>query len=425
MQNKKNPLSWVPTVYFAMGFPFIFISMISTVMFKDLKVDDKIIAEYTSLLLLPWSLKPFFSVVMEVLGTKRKYVICSEILSALMFGALVFSLQLPDFLTWSAVFMGVIAISGSVHDIAGDGIYMKELSTQTQSALSGWQGAFYNVAKVLGNGGLIFLAGYLVNRFGFTNLASWQFIMGLSAVIMLTIGVYHFFVLPSEGKSAQRQENASSLKEKLQELWVIFKDFFTKKHIVYYLIFIFFYRFAEGLAMKIAPLFSKGELGKGGLGLSNESYGLIYGTAGAAAFIIGSILGGNFIAKFGLKKTFFTLALCFNIPFAVYLLLAIFQPQNLWIIATGIVFEYFGYGFGFVGLILFMMQQIAPGKYPMAHYAFANSLMNLSVIVPGYISGMLSEKLGYVNFFTLVMLMVIPALLLTWFVPFTYADKKG
>jgi len=176
--------------------------------------------------------------------------------------------------------------------------------------------------------------------------------------------------------------------------------------------------------MKIAPLFLIAKTDKGGLGLTEQEYGLVYGTAGVIAFIVGSISAGYFVSRVGLRKALFTLACAFNIPFVVYLFFAYFLPSHLPTIALGIVGEYFGYGFGFVGLTLFMMQQIAPGKYQMAHYAFANSLMNLGVMVPGMISGFLSKYLGYQHFFLLVMICTIPALLITWKVPFTYDSKQ-
>lgn len=118
------------------------------------------------------------------------------------------------------------------------------------------------------------------------------------------------------------------------------------------------------------------------------------------------------------------MALIFNVPFVVYLLLALFRPTSLWWIGSGVVFEYFTYGFGFVGLTLFMMQQIAPGKYQMAHYAFATSIMNLGVMLPGMISGKLSLMLGYRDFFIVVMIATIPALILTYFVPFTHKEAQ-
>lgn len=414
--KKRNPITWVPTVYFAMGLPFVMLASVSPVLFKDLGIDDTRIALYTSLLTLPWSLKPLLSIIMEVYGTKKQYIVLTEIISAILFGLIIFSLPLPNFFAISLALMAVVALSGSTHDIAGDGMYMEQLDTATQSVYSGWQGAFYNLAKVLANGGLIFLAGWLVRVKGHNITESWQVIIAICAALMLAVGLYHLLVLPKD----KRPERTGSFREKTKDLWDIFVVFFEKKHIFYYLFFIFLYRFAEGLAMKIAPLFLKADILKGGLGLSNEQYGLVYGTCGTIAFIVGSILAGYYVSHLGLKKALFTLACAFNIPFAVYLIFACTQPSSLLYVGIGIVFEYFGYGFGFVGLTLFMMQQIAPGKYQMAHYAFANSLMNLGVMVPGMISGYLSKFLGYQTFFILVMLCTIPALIITWKVPFTY-----
>lgn len=443
MNNKKrNPLLWVPTVYFGMGLPFVGLSLVSVLIFKDLGVNNEDIAFWTSWLILPWSLKWLISPIMETFGTKKQYIIITEMVSAILFGIIIFALPLSNFFTITLALMAVIAVSGSMHDIAGDGVYMDELDTETQSLYSGWQGAFYNMAKILANGGLVFLAGWLTSKMGYSQVASWQIVIAIFAIIMLGVGLYHIKFLP-QGIVKKQEESFS---EKMKQLGFVFVDFFQKKYIFLYLLFIFLYRFAEGLAMKIAPIFLKEEVAKGGIGLSNEQYGLVYGIFGAAAFILGSILAGYYISKFGLKKTIFSLVCIFNIPFAVYLFFAIYQPQEIWIIATGIIFEYFSYGFGFVGITLFMMQQIAPGKYQMAHYAFANSLMNLGVMVPGMISGYLSTEesqkhiietlglsnyleflspyMGYQLFFIIVMIMTIPAILITKFIPFTHTDKK-
>lgn len=418
--KKKNPITWVPTTYFAMGLPFVMLSLVFPIIFKGLGIPDDQNAFWTSLLILPWSLKPIISVIMELYGTKKQYIVITELVSAVLFGCIVFSLPLPNFFTVCLALLGVIALSGSTHDIAGDGMYMEQLDTATQSVYSGWQGAFYNLAKVLANGGLIFLAGWLVKAKGMSVIASWQLILSICAAILGLVGLYHLYALPKDTKHQQ----AGDFNVKMKELWGIFVAFFRKKYIFYYLFFIFLYRFAEGLAMKIAPLFLIAKTDKGGLGLTEQEYGLVYGTAGVIAFIVGSISAGYFVSRVGLRKALFTLACAFNIPFVVYLLFAYFLPSHLPTIALGIVGEYFGYGFGFVGLTLFMMQQIAPGKYQMAHYAFANSLMNLGVMVPGMISGFLSKYLGYQHFFLLVMICTIPALLITWKVPFTYDSKQ-
>ena len=351
---------------------------------------------------------------MELFGTKRQYIYLTEAISALMFGLVCFALPLPSFFSIAIALMGVLAISGSVHDIAGDGVYMQELSPAEQGQFAGWQGAFYNLAKILTNGGLVYLAGYLSKTMGLEK--AWMIIMAICAALMLVLALYHMRSLPRE-KARERR----SAEESWKELVEVFVSFFAKKHIYLYLIFIFLYRLGEGLAMKIAPIFLKDAIDKGGIALSNESYGLIYGTAGTIAFILGSILSGYYISHFGLKKTLFSLVCIFNIPFAVYLLLALFQPSSLWWISTGIVFEYFSYGFGFVGITLFMMQQIAPGKYQMAHYAFANSLMNLSVMVPGMLSGKLAAVFGYQTFFIIVLLVTLPAILMALRLPFAHS----
>ena len=200
-------------------------------------------------------------------------------------------------------------------------------------------------------------------------------------------------------------------------------EFFQKRHIVYYIFFIILYRFAEGFVMKIVPLFLKAPRAQQGLGLDEKEIGLLYGTFGAAAFVLGSILAGYYIARRGLKRSLFKLALVFNLPFVAYTLLAAYQPESLWVIGSAIVIEYFGYGFGFVGLTLFMMQQIAPGRHQMSHYAFASGIMNLGVMLPGMLSGMVSDALGYRHFFVFVLFCTIPALLITWFVPFKKSEK--
>ncbi len=417
MKKGKNvsPILWVPTVYFAMGLPFVALSMVSVLMFSDMGITNTQIAFWTSLIMLPWTLKPLWSPFLEMFKTKKHFVVITQMITGIAFALVALSLPLSNFFCYAIALMGVIAISGATHDIAGDGVYLTELSSTQQAKYIGWQGAFYNLAKVLTNGGLVFVAGILKNSLGIAY--AWMVIMFICAGLMILLGLYHIRILPNGGASESKITTTS---EAMKELWEVIRSFFQKKHIPFYIVFIILYRFAEGFAIKIVPLFLKTSVAEGGLGLNTSDIGLVYGTFGAAAFILGSILGGYYISVLGLKKAIFSLCCIFNIPFVVYLLLAIFQPSSLWLIGLAVVFEYFGYGFGFVGLMLFMMQQIAPGKHKMAHYAFATGIMNLGVMLPGMISGYLSDMLGYQNFFIWVMIATIPAFLVTWFVPFTY-----
>lgn len=418
-KKKVSPVAWVPTLYFAMGMPFVVLNMVVSLMYKGLEVSDTQITFWTSLIMLPWTLKPLWSPFLELYKTKKFFVVLTQILSGLVFALVAFALKLPSFFAITVALLAVIALSGATHDIAADGTYMSVLSKDEQARWIGWQGAFYNVAKIFGTGVLVYLAGVLIKQVGVTQ--AWMIIMLVIAALMCCLGMYHFYILPSND---EKKDEKQTLLQAMKELWVVFKDFFTKRHIVYYICFIILYRFAEGFVMKVVPLFLKSSRAEQGLGLSEEQIGLLYGTFGAAAFVLGSILAGYYIAHRGLQRSLFKLALVFNLPFVAYTFLAWYQPENLVLIGSAIVLEYFGYGFGFVGLTLFMMQQIAPGKHQMSHYAFATGIMNLGVMLPGMLSGFLSDTLGYRNFFIFVLLFTIPALLITWFVPFTYPDEK-
>ena len=436
--NGRSPISWVPTLYFAMGMPFVVLNMVCVLMFKGLDVSDAQIALWTSIIMFPWTLKPLWSPLLEMYKTKKFFVIVTQIATGCIFGLIALALHLPDFFAVCIALLSVIALSGATHDVAADGVYMASLSKDDQARYIGWQGAFYNIAKIAATGGLVMLAGVLIKHFTGDvstldaaaaavakrqgTVMAWTVIMAVIGVIMVLLGLYNAKFVPADRRDTSTER--PGLKETMVELGNVFVDLFRKRHIIYYILFIILYRFAEGFVMKIVPLFLKADRANQGLGLSEERIGLCYGTFGAAAFVIGSILAGYYVAHRGLQKSLFSLCCVFNLPFIAYTLLAIYQPESLWLIGGGIVLEYFGYGFGFVGLTLFMMQQIAPGKHQMAHYAFASGIMNLGVMLPGMLSGYVSDWLGYRDFFVFVLVCTIPAFLIPWFVPFTYPDKK-
>ena len=335
--NKKpiSPVCWVPTVYFAMGLPFVALSMVSVLMFSDMEVSNAQIAFWTSLIMLPWTLKPLWSPFLEMFKTKKYFVVATEIITGLAFALVALSLPLPDFFRYAIALMGIIALSGATHDIAGDGVYLTELTATQQAKYIGWQGAFYNLAKILANGGLVWLAGMLKDEFGVVH--AWMIVMLMCAGIMILIGLYHIRILPSGGGASGE---VNTMSDALNMLWEVIRSFFQKKHIAFYIVFIILYRFAEGYAIKIVPLFLKASVADGGLGLSTQDIGLVYGTFGAGAFILGSLLAGYYISAFGLRKTLFSLCCAFNIPFLVYFLLALYQPSDLWIIGMAIAVSY-------------------------------------------------------------------------------------
>jgi len=381
-------------------------------MYKNMGISDSQIAFWTSIIMLPWSINPLWGPFLEMYKTRTFFVYTTQIFTGCLFGLVALTLKADHFFSLSIAVLSIIAFSGSTHDTAADGVYLNELTSKLQAKFVGWQGAFYNLAKLLSGGALVYLAGELEKKYGIAN--AWMTVMFIYGIIMIVLGIYNMKMLPNDSRDAEiqtKQEGLNTLKD-------VIITFFQKKNIWYSLMFIVFYRFAEGQAIKITPLFFKAARVDGGLGLSTSEIGVLYGVVGAASFVLGSIGAGYFVSNKGLtKKTLMMLCAFFNVPFIAYTFLAIAQPVNINIIGLAVGVEYFGYGFGFVGLILFIMQNIAPGKYKMAHYAFGSGLTSLGFIIPSMISGFVSDYLGYKEFFIWVLISTIPAFLITWLVP--------
>jgi len=382
-------------------------------------ITDAQIAFWTSLIMLPWTIKPLWGPFLEMFKTRKFFVYTTQMISGVFFYFAGLSLQLDHFFSISIALLALIAFSGSTHDTAADGVYLNELSPKEQAKYVGWQGAFYNIAKVVSGGVLVYLAGELEKKVGIPT--AWMIVFMIYGSIMLVMGLYNMKMLPQS--TQERTTNSFA------DGWATLKDviitFFQKKHIWAALAFIVLYRFAEGQAIKITPLFFKAARTDGGLGLSTSQIGLLYGVFGAIAFVLGSIAAGYFVSNKGLnRRTLIILCCIFNLPFAAYTYLAIALPESLTVIAAAVAIEYFGYGFGFIGLILFIMQQIAPGKYKMAHYAFGSGLVNLGFMIPSMISGFVSDYLGYKEFFIWVLVSTIPAFLVTWFVPLKPVEQE-
>jgi PAT family beta-lactamase induction signal transducer AmpG len=402
-----------------MGLPFVALSTSSAILYKNMGITDAQIAFWTSLIMLPWTIKPLWGPFLEMFKTRKFFVYTTQMISGVFFYFAGLSLQLDHFFSISIALLALIAFSGSTHDTAADGVYLNELSPKEQAKYVGWQGAFYNIAKVVSGGVLVYLAGELEKKVGIPT--AWMIVFMIYGSIMLVMGLYNMKMLPQS--TQERTTNSFA------DGWATLKDviitFFQKKHIWAALAFIVLYRFAEGQAIKITPLFFKAARTDGGLGLSTSQIGLLYGVFGAIAFVLGSIAAGYFVSNKGLnRRTLIILCCIFNLPFAAYTYLAIALPESLTVIAAAVAIEYFGYGFGFIGLILFIMQQIAPGKYKMAHYAFGSGLVNLGFMIPSMISGFVSDYLGYKEFFIWVLVSTIPAFLVTWFVPLKPVEQE-
>ena len=418
-KSSRHPFYWIPTTWFAMGLPNLVLGgTVASLLYKSLGYSDGQIAFWTGIIVLPWSFKPLWGPFMELYKTKKFYIQLSQIACGVLFALSVLSLYTAIFFPLSVTLFFLIAFFGATQDMAADGIYLSELSASDQARFVGWQGTFYNVAKLFSNGGMVFLAGILIPIIG--DRDAWAVVLAIYAIIMLALGMYNRRVLPDS--TTDRTVTST------REVWITLKDvmvsFFRKKHIWAGILFIVLYRFAEGQGIKIMPLFLKATRAAGGLGLSEATVGLLTGIYGTAAFVLGSLAAGYFVSNKGLTRTTLLL-LCafFNLPFAAYVYLAITQASSVWVIGTAIAVEHFGYGFGFIGIILFIMQRIAPGPYQMAHYAFGSAITYFGYTIASMMSGAISDYLGYAHFFIWVLLSTIPAFLVSWLVPLS--DKSN
>jgi len=414
----RHPAAWVPTLYFAEGLPFYAVNYMALYFFQNMGVKNAVTTLVISLLALPWTLKPLWSPMLEMYKTKKFFVVLAQMVGGLSLVSIALSLNLPGYFRYSIAIFAVLGFCSATHDIAADGIYIAVLTPRQQAAYIGWQGGFYNLARIFSTGGLLWLVGVLGERFALAHVPAplvhaWMAIFGAVGLVLLSLGLYHAHMLPAGGE----ERRSESIRQMSATFLDVLVSFFKKKNIYLLLVFIFLYRAGEGQVIKVGPLFLRAARSAGGLGLSFQEVGAIYGVFGSGAFILGSVLGGYFIAQMSLKRALPWLILTLNLPMIAYWYLSVALPANPLLVTTAMSLEMFGYGFGFVGVILLMMQEIAPGKYQTAHYAFANSLMNLGVILPGAASGWIQTKLGYAHFFIWVIVAALPALILSRFLP--------
>lgn len=405
--SPRHPMSWVPTLYLAEGLPFYAVALVASLMYKSMGVANDQIAYWTGLITFAWVFKSLWSPFLEAASSKKFLVVLFQLIGGVCLGLVALSLHLPTYFAVSIALLGLVSISAATHDIAADGLYIASLSNKQQAAYAGWQGAFFNAGKFISLGGLVVLAGHLEKTM--PPAQAWAIIFGILASMMITLALYHSWALPG----TKNTNTDASMRSVFTTLLDVIITFFKKPGIWLAIIFILLFRVGEGQIQTIGPLFLRDAKELGGLGLSTSEVGGVYGTAGTIAFLGGSVLGGYFASWLGLKRSLPWLILAMNLPNAVFFFLSANQPDNLAIIATALSFEMFGYGFGFVGLILFMMQVIAVGKYQTAHYALATGIMQLGLVIPKMVSGSIQMSLGYKNFFIWVLISAIPVLLMS------------
>ena len=402
MQERKSkscsPWIWLPSLYFAEGLPYFIVNTISVVMFKDLGMDNGTLALITSLIGLPWMIKPLWSPFVDIFRSKRWWIVTMQLLMALCVALIALSAGLSTF-TVCLILFALAAFASATHDIAADGFYMIALDDRRQSAFVGIRNTFYRIAMVFGQGVLVVIAGLLQRRSG-SAVAAWRGTLLVAAAILACLTVWHSFSLP---RSEGRESAIDSAKGTLREFAGAFVSFFSKKGVWMAVAFMLLYRLPEALSVKMLYPFFSDPAESGGLGFDKQAYGLVYGTAGVVALLAGGILGGLHISRKGLRTCIFPMALSLALPCVVYLLMALFKPSSLVVVGAMIVLDQFGYGYGFTAYTVYMMR-FAEGPLKTSHYAICTGFMALSMILPGAVAGYLQQSLGYVGFFILVML---------------------
>ena len=387
-------------------------------LFKDLGHTDSEITLATASIGIMWSLKPLYAGFLDMFSTKRFWVLSMEFSMALLFGAMALALRLPSYFQAIIAVLWVVAFASATQDICVDGVYITSLDKKRQASWIGLQGAAWITGRIFATALVVGIAGALQKRAGMEARTAWAYALGVSMLAMAALGVYHYFFLPT-GSVPHRPKDGREVVTTFLDQWA---DFFRKPHIWLMLVFVFLYRSGEGFLLVEGPLFMQAKLSDGGLALSLEQKGLIDGLVSTVVSLGGGIAGGAFVSKYGLKRTLVFMALSMNIPHVCYIFLSHAvspgHPLSIATIATLVTIEKFGYSFGFVANMLYMMQQMSPGKYHMTHYAFCTALMNLVLIPTQMASGPLADWMGYRHFFIFVLVASVPSVIAAWLAPF-------
>lgn len=403
----RSPWAWIPTLYFAQGIPYVMVMTVSVIMYKRLEISNTDIALYTSWLYLPWVIKPLWSPLVDLLGTKRLWTIVMQAIIAAMLAMVALSIPAPSFFQYTIAFFWLMAFSSATHDIAADGFYMLGLRQHQQAAFVGVRSTFYRIAMIAGEGALVVLAGTLEKQLGGVRIA-WVVTLVVVAVLFAVAFVYHLFVLPRPAADtwrggAQRRALAS-------EFVRVFADFFRKDRIAVVIAFLLLCRLAEAQLVKLIYPFLLDPRAKGGLGLDTSQVGLIKGTIGVVALLAGGILGGLAISRHGLRFWLWPMVIIMHLPDLAFVYLAYAQPSSYFLIGSAVAVEQFGYGFGFTAYMLYMIM-VSEGEHKTAHYAICTGFMALGMMLPGMFSGWLQDHIGYRHFFLWVIISTVPGFL--------------
>ena len=478
--ESRSPWTFVPTTYFAEGLPYILINSASVILYKNMGVGNAEMAFWTSWLYLPWVIKMLWGPMVDMYGTRRSWVVWTQLIMAACLGAAALSLSGQHFFAVSLVTFAAGAFVSATHDIATDGFYMLALTKEDQAFFVGIRSMFYRFAMIFGTGFLVYRAGKMQEG-GATAAASWSAMLLFSAAIFVVLFLYHKFVLPHPAEDQPKAEfkfvgilplagylagagaiiallyNLTGvwaklgtaagliaalfytckayffpkLKSKLAEEGNSFNEafisYFSMEGIGYIVAFILFYRLAEAMLLKMTQPFLLDAAEKGGLAIPTAQVGIIYGTIGMVALIVGGLLGGWLISKYGFRRCLWPMVFTLHVPDVFYLYMSYARPA----LQTAVIFgrelpvgvvtllvaaEQLGYGIGLTAFTVYLMR-ICKGKYKTAHFAISTGIMALGMMVPGMISGMLQQRVGYQHFFLWVCVLTVPGILVIFRLP--------
>jgi PAT family beta-lactamase induction signal transducer AmpG len=416
-KTSRNPWTFIPTLYFAEGVPYILINAVSVIVYKRMGIDNATIAFWTSFLYLPWVIKMFWGPVVDTHSTKRTWIIGTQFAMTMFLALVASALHLPGFFAITLIAFFAAAFVSATHDIAADGFYLLALDKDNQALFVGIRSTFYRFAMIFGQGLIVWLAGRLEVSSG--NIpGSWTIAFGIAAGLFGVIAVYHRFMLPypvSDHPNAGTGQPGSAFVQ-------VFSSYFKQKNIGIIIAFILLYRFGEAFLLKLASPFFLDKREVGGLALTTSEVGIVYGTIGLACLLAGGITGGIILKKYGLRKCLWPMAIIINIPMYVYVFLSQTQP-SVYMAAPMVALEQFSYGFGFTAYMVYLMF-LARGEYKTSHYAISTGLMALGMMMPGFVSGLLQKMLGYQHFFILTALLGIPGIITLFFIPLPEDEGK-
>lgn len=404
----RSPWYYVPTLYFAEGLPYILINNVSVILYKSLGVSNTQIGLWTSMLYLPWVIKMIWSPTVDLYSTKRGWLLKSQLLLGFVFMAAAIALAGKNFFFPSLALFFAGAFISATHDIAVDGFYMLALTEKEEAYFVGIRVVAYRLAMIFGSGGLVYLAG----KWGETMPVSlaWAMALMVPGLFFLAAFLWHRFILPCPATDGPKP-----VEKKVSGFAEAITTYFSQEKIVFILLFILTYRFGEAMLMKIASPFLMDSAAAGGLAVTTSEIGILYGTVGMIALILGGIIGGWVLARYGLKKCIWPMTIALNAPDLFYCYMAHAKPIGL-LLYPLVAVEQFGAGLGFMAFTVFLMS-LGDARYRTSHFAISTGLMGLGMMLPGMISGKLQAIMGYPGFFWLVIAITLPGMALIPFIP--------